>query len=200
MATQETDFKELLSRAPAVRDADTVTVVGAIARSSDATKFVLVTADGQTFTLDVAAVKKHNVIADSIGHLVVELDLDATKIPAEARKTVATIANPGFKGPLEGNTGVKDLLTTAETAAEVIHYPGSLPLWADYGPGFGNPAYGYASPFVVVTAHQAPEETMATMQRADLLSRSTRYIWDVSPTGLADIKPIPKDPPLDRWV
>jgi hypothetical protein len=87
MASEE--FKQLLSKAPEASDSDTMTVVGALARSPQPGKFVLGTAGGQTIALDVAAVKNHKVVAESVGQLLVELELDATKLSPETRAALS---------------------------------------------------------------------------------------------------------------
>ena len=81
MAKAESDFQRLLSEAPAAPDVDTVTVVGILARTADATHFVLTLPSGRSETLDVDAVKSAKKVAGVIGQSLVELELDAKRIP-----------------------------------------------------------------------------------------------------------------------
>jgi hypothetical protein len=88
MAKEENEFQKLLGEAPMAPSADTVTVVGALSRTADPTRFVLTLPTGQSETLEVAAVKSAKKIAGAIGQSLVELELDAKKISERVRDIV----------------------------------------------------------------------------------------------------------------
>lgn len=71
VANEEHDFATLLHDAPMAPDADTVTVVGTLARTHDAAHFMLTLPDGRSVTLEVNAVKSAKTIAGAIGQSVV---------------------------------------------------------------------------------------------------------------------------------
>jgi len=75
------EFDKLLSEAPMAQEADTVTVVGSLARTKEPGHFVLSTPDGRSVTLDVDAVKSAKAIAGAVGQTLVELTLDAKRVP-----------------------------------------------------------------------------------------------------------------------
>jgi hypothetical protein len=82
---EEHDFAKLLRDAPMAPDADTVTVVGTLARTHDAAHFMLTLPDGRSVTLEVNAVKSAKTIAGAIGQSVVQMELDAKRIPESVR-------------------------------------------------------------------------------------------------------------------
>jgi hypothetical protein len=57
MADEKKSFNELLSEAPLAAKEDTISLVGALERSHQPGKFVLVLGGGRTLTLEVEAVK-----------------------------------------------------------------------------------------------------------------------------------------------
>jgi hypothetical protein len=81
MAKPDSEFEKLLHEAPMAPDADTVTVIGALTRTADAARFNLTLADGRSVTLDVDAVKSAKAIAGAIGQSLVQVTLDATRVP-----------------------------------------------------------------------------------------------------------------------
>jgi hypothetical protein len=94
MSKLESDFQKLLSEAPMAPDADTITVVGILARSPDTDRFILTLANGRTETLDVDAVKSAKIISGAIGQSVVQLELDAKRVPGNL--TQAFKSGPDF--------------------------------------------------------------------------------------------------------
>ncbi|MGD0304448.1 MAG: hypothetical protein ABSC71_06420 [Candidatus Acidiferrales bacterium] len=185
MATNETSFEQLLSRTALAPSSDTITVVGALARSPDPQKFVLGVQDGQTFTIDVAAVRKFKVVAESVGQILVELELDKAKLPAELRKTVAT-ASIEYKPPVrDAIPTAAENITAVETASETIlqhdHPLGSFAAWWDVGPGFGGGSFVGPVPFVAAAAHQAPAETIEAMQNLSAQREIFKFRFDPLP-------------------
>ena len=81
MAKAESDFQKLLSEAPMAPASETVTVVGALARSADAAHFNLTLPNGRSVTLDVDAVKSAKAIAGAVGQTLVQIELDAKRVP-----------------------------------------------------------------------------------------------------------------------
>lgn len=89
MAEKKKSFTELLSEAPLAAPEETVTLVGALGRSSHAGKFVLATGPGASITLDVSAVKNYQVLGGGVGQVLVQVDVDRDKVPAEATQQAA---------------------------------------------------------------------------------------------------------------
>src|SRR5580704_11645929 len=112
MAKNDSEFQKLLGEAPMA--ADTVTVVGILARTPDAACFNLTLPDGQTVTLDVDAVKSAKAIAGAIGQSLVQLELDAKRAPESMRDL-----RPGGPGQLY------------PTHKEVTYDPHQKPLASD---------------------------------------------------------------------
>jgi hypothetical protein len=81
MAKDEKTFAELLAESPKAAGENTVTLVGTVARHENPEKFVLYAQDGGSHTLDVAAVKKHTVMGQSVGHAVVQIEIDRDRAP-----------------------------------------------------------------------------------------------------------------------
>jgi hypothetical protein len=150
MAKDEGDFRKLLSEAPMAPDADTVTVVGILARAPDAAQFVLTLPDGRSVALDVDAVKSAKAIAGAIGQSVVQLELDAKRIPEN-------LMRPLKSGP--------------DWKLAYIDHP-QLGPWGNPGGGSGSPpkerietagGLGQLSPFVAAMPHQAPPGTIEAL-------------------------------------
>ena len=89
----EKSFEDLVAEAPSA-DAETVTVVGRLAKSPDPGKFVLHLADGRTHALPTSAVKRHTVLGNAAGHAIVQIDVEPEHLPAGERV-------PEFKPPLD---------------------------------------------------------------------------------------------------
>jgi hypothetical protein len=82
MPQEQKSFEDLVKEAPAAPAAGTVSLVGTLAQSSEAGKFVLTLQDGSPVTLETAAVKAHTVLGTSVGQTIVRVDVEAGKIPA----------------------------------------------------------------------------------------------------------------------
>lgn len=89
MAAKSKSFSELLSEAPLAAAEETVTLAGALGRSSQAGKFVLTMGPGQSVTLDQSAVKSYQVLGGGVGQLLVQVEVDKDKVPAEATQQAA---------------------------------------------------------------------------------------------------------------
>jgi hypothetical protein len=146
MAREESEFQKLLSEAPMGPSADTVTVVGALSRTADPLHFVLTLPDGRSEALEVAAVKSAKKIAGAVGQALVELELDAKKIPEGLSY---------FKKPGHENTGWTDFHQVGGPALG----PGSIPQ-IEMGV---SPVAGLA-PFAAAMPHQADPATRAALE------------------------------------
>jgi hypothetical protein len=136
MADEEKSFGDLVKGAPA---GGTVSLVGALAQSSEEGKFLLTLQDGRALTLATASVKRHAVLGSSVGQTIVRIDVDAATIPASAPgTTVADIYTP---------PGVD------YTLAWLDHGPKLF--WQDAPPPYQFP-FGGGAPFSLATPHQAP--------------------------------------------
>ena|SRR5271165_6511353 len=81
MASEEKSFEDLVKEAPV---GGTVSLVGTLAQSSEAGKFVLNLQDGRAMTLETASVKGHTVLGTSLGQTIVRIDVDPGSLPADA--------------------------------------------------------------------------------------------------------------------
>ncbi len=170
MAKDESEFQKLLAEAPMAPSADTVTVVGILARTADAARFVLTLPDGRTETLEVAAVKSAKAIAGAIGQTLVQLELDAKRVPESVRdqrplnfKTPVAETHPATAElntfiADQGHTGVYDVYTNPAVQLESAN----TPVAADTAQLNPNPG-GYFAPFVAAAPHQADPATMAAL-------------------------------------
>ena len=79
--TSERKFSELLSEAPLATNEGTVSLVGALQRSQEQGKFVLVLDGGQNIALDVQDVKEYQVLGEMIGQKIVRIEIDRHKVP-----------------------------------------------------------------------------------------------------------------------
>jgi hypothetical protein len=101
VVTEQKAFETLVDEAPLASTAPTVSLVGMLARSSEGGKFVLTVQDGRSVTLEVAAVKGYLVLGTSVGQTIVRVDVDAEKVPAEAKATAVPLAF-GAQAPASG--------------------------------------------------------------------------------------------------
>ena len=81
MAIEPKSFADLLKEAPAAPAAGTVSLTGTLSQSSEAGKFVLTLEDGNSMTLETAAVKSHAVLGTSVGSTIVRVEIDGAKLP-----------------------------------------------------------------------------------------------------------------------
>ena len=84
MASKEKSFEELLKEAPAAPATGSVSLVGALAQSSEPGKFALTLQDGSIVTLETASVKDHTVLGTSVGQPIVRVEVDAARLLASA--------------------------------------------------------------------------------------------------------------------
>ena len=99
MAKDEKTFADLVKDAPSGAETGTVTVVGLLAKSDDPKKFVLHLQGGRSHTVDTAAVKKHTVLGHSVGHAVVQLEIDRESLPAQTDQPHAQLSIGAYGGP-----------------------------------------------------------------------------------------------------
>jgi hypothetical protein len=187
VANEEHDFAQLLRDAPMASDADTVTVVGILARTHDAAHFMLTLPDGRSVTLEVNTVKSAKAIAGAIGQSVVQLELDAKRVPESVRDfrigPVHKILWSDHKSPAselntliaehpygnQGHTAVENIGATGGPGAGI--YPG--------GAAAGGPTwFAQPAPFVAAMPHQADPTTIEALA----LFGGTRtyfnaYVW-----------------------
>ena len=96
VADTKKTFTELLKDAPLAAQEDTVTLVGALARSRQSGKFVLHMGPAHSVTLDVDAVKDHQVLDGGVGQLLVRVDIDRAKAPDSVAQLPAQAAAAPF--------------------------------------------------------------------------------------------------------
>ena len=110
MASEDKSFADLVAEAPEARAEGTVNLVGALAKSREAGKFVLTLQDGRTVTLETSAVKGHTVLGSSLGRAIVQIEIEASKAPRFRPRRFGRSAISS----LSRNTGVWDQLGYGE--------------------------------------------------------------------------------------
>jgi len=124
MAAKTKSFSELLSEAPLAAAEETVTLAGALGRSSQAGKFVLTMGPGQSVTLDQSAVKSYQVLGGGVGQLLVQIEVDKDKVPAEASQQAAApfaVATPHHAVPT--NVGLTPVVADNYHTVEYFDTP-----------------------------------------------------------------------------
>ena len=97
MADEKKSFSEFVSAAPLAAAEDTINLVGAVERSHQPNKFVLVLGSGRSVTLEIDAVKDYRVLGGLVGQLLVQVDLDRERVPRELTEAQPAIgAVPPF--------------------------------------------------------------------------------------------------------
>jgi hypothetical protein len=178
MADLKKPFGELVNDAPLATQEDTVTLVGALARSSQQGKFVLTLSPGNSVTLDVDAVKNYTIMGGAVGQTLVQVEVDRTKLPENVPSNAPQLNTvPAFelKVPVADRTvPLTDIFTLPaidQTTRFWLDEPFTVPLLDLGGKGIleglpGDPGDPYAggAPFALATAHQAPENALALLQ------------------------------------
>lgn len=211
MAKEKRSFSELLGEAPLAAQEDTVSLVGALERSHQKGKFVLALGPGRSVTLDVEAVKGHQVLGGGVGQILVQVDVDRESVPEEIKGafdspfthfgydvpiTISYLDHPHklphvdipFTIPTNDFPSPKNILEASGTIQENIGDPGFGGDPWQWGGGFGGPVPGAGAPFALATPHQAPQSTIAAMQMRGPVRGPTHYsdltspLYDKRPT------------------
>ena len=220
MSDKKKTFSDLLSEAPLAVTEDTVSMVGALSRSSQPDKFVLTTPQGQAFTFNTSAVKKHQVLGGGVGQLLVQLDVDREQVPAEAQaafKPSGPIQSglPDLKHPILEKHPALDKYPWEEP----VRFPPEAVAASPAGLGIGHTGYHdvkhpiadkypweeparthpeggseHTLPFALATPQQAPASSLEAMYGAAGSFGKTVLHFDVGGTGYRDL---PKHPWLD---
>jgi hypothetical protein len=146
MPKEESEFQKLLSEAPLAPSSDTLTVVGALSRSADPTHFVLTLLNGQSETLEVAVVKSARKIAGAIGQPLVELELDAKRVP---EKILDWVKKPPYNEGIGLTTDF--IFGVGDPQAPQAPNTGYLDITQTYGEHIPPPT----TPFTAAMPHQA---------------------------------------------
>jgi hypothetical protein len=183
MSDEKKSFGELLNESPLAAGENTVSLVGALARSHQPGKFVLALAGNQSVTLDVDAVKEYKVLSGTIGQLIVQVDVDRDRVPVSLGQGQPALAQPAFVP----NAPFKNPIFDQVFTSFIVDHPFTNPIVdnppvkfifegipdptgfgvnpAPFGGGFGPVAGGFAglAPFALATPHQAPANALAAM-------------------------------------
>lgn len=167
MAKDQNSFRDLVDKAPPAPSEGPVSLVGTLAKSMEEGKFVLILPDGGSITLNIADVKSHTVLGNSLGLNVVQVEVEAD-----------VARNLNSKYSLQpGVVGLKKIPAGDPFKSPIIDNP--LPtFWTDLKPQHTDPLFDYrfgpaapepeqlgsVSPFALATAHQAPASTVAALQ------------------------------------
>jgi hypothetical protein len=160
-------FEELLGEAPLAADADTITLVGALARTKDPGKFVLILANGESVTLETKALKSFKRLGGAIGQVLIEAELDPKLVPKDRLQAMPAV-EPFPRGtPVAADTAVYRQPFHKNPAWDVYipdwgNWPGFLPLPFGVGNFAGAGPVSSIAPFALATPHQA----VASMQQA----------------------------------
>ncbi|HTZ89540.1 MAG TPA: hypothetical protein VMA71_04325 [Alloacidobacterium sp.] len=177
MVEKKKSFSELLSEAPLAPKEDTVTLVGAISRSSQAGKFVLSTSQGNNISLPVDAVKNYEVLGGGVGQLLVQVDVDRKHVPesissqppaATAHTGIFDVKQPihDVKHPIIDKLPILDKHPIQDVKHPILDkYPWEEPIPVTPPPGWPVETGGGA-PFALATQQQAPASSLAAMQSA----------------------------------
>ncbi len=184
MVEKKKSFSDLLSEAPLAPKEDTVSLVGAISRSSQTGKFVLSTSQGNNVTLPVDAVKNYEILGGGVGQLLVQVDVDRKQVPESiSSQTPVATAHTGaydvkhpthdLKLPILDKHPIQDKLpiTDKHPIQDIKHpildkYPWEEPISVTPPPGSTVEGGLGAIPFALATQQQAPASTLAAMQGA----------------------------------
>lgn len=131
MADKKKSFTELLSEAPLTTQEDTISLVGALGRSSQSGKFVLALGPGQSVTLDASAVKNYQVLGGGVGQVLVQIDVDRDKVPADVAQQAAapfTVATPHHAAAVGANVGMTVLAADTLHTIQAVDNVHTLPL------------------------------------------------------------------------
>ena len=216
MAEKRKSFSDLLSEAPLAPAEDTVSLVGALARSSQAGKFILALSQGNSVTLDVDAVKGYQVIGGGVGQLLVQVDVDKTKVPQSAQAVAEPAKLPvtgirDYKSPIADykhptldkypweepvHTHPETDTAFAAQASPSINFTGIHDYkhptldkhpWEEVV--HTNPETDLA-PFALATPQQAPASALEAMQAGAGSALKTVWIYDLN-TGYRDHPKLP---------
>jgi hypothetical protein len=180
MSDEKKSFGELLNESPLAAGENTISLVGALARSHHPGKFVLALAGNQSVTLDIDAVKEYTVLSGMIGQLIVQVEIDRDRVPGSlAQPQASQAAIPGFKNPLHevSTTFVTDHTYTSPWLDQtgfygdilghkdpITDFPGTYPALSPGDPWqLAGGHAGLAAPFALATPHQAPPSALAAM-------------------------------------
>jgi hypothetical protein len=130
MAKEQESFETLVNEAPLAPTAGTVSLVGALARSAEAGKFVLTLQDGRVVVLETAAVKGYMGLGTSVGQTIVRVDVDAEEVRSEAEVSTGTY---GFGAQVQRGAVAPFALATPQQLLPAIlaalQFPDGPPVW-----------------------------------------------------------------------
>jgi hypothetical protein len=178
MAGKDKSFEELVKEAPAAPAAGTVSLVGTLAQSSEAGKFVLTLQDGSTVTLETAAVEGHEVLGTSVGQTIVRVDVAAEKIPPTSPTRVSDLFQKPFKDPGSDTfpswTDIKDPALDRKSQQDPKEPILDKPPWRDAKSPLHDvknprqdlkePYLERFTPFALATPHQVPASIQAALE------------------------------------
>jgi hypothetical protein len=152
MAGETKSFSELLKEAPLAVDEKIITITGVLSRSNEPGKFVLRTGDNRILTLDVDAVKGHQVLSGMVGQTIVQVELDRNRVPdGIVEGPIAVTPGPGrITTNMFENTDPYEI-NPRNTS---IEYPYAYIGYQNYGVVPGPVAV--VAPFALATPHQVP--------------------------------------------
>ncbi len=202
MADEKKSFSELVNEAPLAVTEGSITVVGALARSHEPGKFVLIFCPECNVTLDIDAVKGYRVLGGAIGQLFVQLEIARDKISHEV---LTEITKAGFGGnKVIRDVPVKNPVVDVPVAKPIVESTGTLAETTAY-PGLGDPyigtafqGYGQLGPFALVTPHHAQVGVFGMPQGGPVQGGgvTTIAICDVIPPPPTPVtRPLADDPP-----
>ena len=136
-------FADLVKEAPLYTKANTVTLTGALARSPEEGKFVIILADGTDVTLDTNAVTEHTVLGGSFGQQLVQLTVEGDRLPQGVAAKVQPLS-------LTNTNPYTDYYTSPYRDHSLQYVSGKLP--------------DIDTPFTLATGHHISPRTLAEME------------------------------------
>jgi hypothetical protein len=187
MASQDKSFADLVAEAPAAPAEGTVSLVGALAKSREAGKFVLTLQDGRTVALETSAVKGHTVLGASLGRAIVRIEIEASKAAGLGprrfdRGAISSMLRftgildqiggglqvgedtPPFTSEKDPGDETDPNTSEKDPSQDTGDLQDKLPPLDKDPTGEGTGSYEYIEPFALATPHQAPPHVVRALQ------------------------------------
>jgi len=96
MADHKDEFRELLKKVPTATSPGVVVAVGTLSRAEGEEHFVLTLSSGTSVTLPIAAVRRHRELGSVFGQPLVQVELELSRLPAEAVRAMSIPRSSGL--------------------------------------------------------------------------------------------------------
>jgi hypothetical protein len=182
MASKDKSFEELVKEAPPAPAAGTVSLVGTLAQSSEAGKFVLSLQDGTALTLEIADVQGHEVLGTSVGQTIVRVDVEAEKLPP-----VSSIPGAGGAVPFASATASQAPLNAVAALQGAGQFLAPTAFSADVTSGIADVNTGAADVVNTGAADAVTTGVRDVVHYTGVADVSTGFADVIHNTGVADV-------------